>query len=361
MNYLRLVVFLLFVPGSVFAQSGKKVVYKWWDPESETVDIIDGQAWPDKVGHRYDRLPASAKEKVRKPLWDLSKNPAGLIIRFISNSPVIIVKYKVTGPLSFPHMPATGVSGVDLYYKNDSGTWQWCKPGRSYGDTISYRFSSLYDKNAEFKDGREYKLYLPLYNTVEFLEIGVVDNSVFKALPARKEKPVVVYGTSIAQGACASRPGMAWTAIVERELDIPLVNLGFSGNGRLEKEMIELLTQIDARVYVLDCLPNLLLGRYDSTDVYNRIIVSVKELKAKRPGVPVLLVDHASYHPKLNEISHKAFTDLKAEGIDKLYLLTNKELGLYFDSFVDGTHPSDYGMEGYARAYKKKLCEILIK
>lgn len=49
------------------------------------------------------------------------------------------------------------------------------------------------------------------------------------------DHPIVLYGTSIAQGACASRPGMAWGNIVSRSLEIPLINLGFSGNGKLEK------------------------------------------------------------------------------------------------------------------------------
>ena len=77
--------------------------------------------------------------------------------------------------------------------------------------------------------------------------------------------PIVVYGTSIAQGGCASRPGLAWTNILGRKLDRPVINLAFSGNGKLEKELIELLSEIDASLYVLDCLPNLTSPEYYST------------------------------------------------------------------------------------------------
>ena len=79
-------------------------------------------------------------------------------------------------------------------------------------------------------------------------------------MPLSMEKPVVVYGTSIAQGACATRPGLAWTAILERKLDRPLINLGFSGSGQLEKSVIDLMAEIDAKLYILDCLPNLTSG-----------------------------------------------------------------------------------------------------
>src|SRR5690606_42059066 len=70
-------------------------------------------------------------------------------------------------------------------------------------------------------------------------------------------KPIVVYGTSITQGACATRPGLAWTNIVGRALPNPIVNLGFSGNGRLEEPILELMKQEEAAVFILDCIPNL--------------------------------------------------------------------------------------------------------
>ena len=82
--------------------------------------------------------------------------------------------------------------------------------------------------------GREYRLYLPLYNQVTWMEVGVAKDVYFEPLPVRKEKPIVVYGTSIAQGACASRPGMAWTSILGRKMDRPLINLGFSGFGTFD-------------------------------------------------------------------------------------------------------------------------------
>ena len=57
------------------------------------------------------------------------------------------------------------------------------------------------------------------------------------ARPFALSKPVVFYGTSITQGGCASRPGMSYTAIVGRKLNLDFVNQGFSGNGLGEPEV----------------------------------------------------------------------------------------------------------------------------
>ena len=259
----------------------------WWNPAQSTFKVIEGQAWPGSVESRYDRLPASAQKNVRRAVWNLSKQSAGLLIRFWSNSTNIKVRYKVGLRLDMPHMPSTGVSGVDLYAKNSDGKWLWCRGNYSFGDTVKYDFKDINPKEEHHDLGREYRLYLPLYNSVEWLEIGVPEDALFEPLPLRPENPIVMYGTSIAQGACASRPGMAWTNILERKMDSPLVNLGFSGNGLLEKELISLLSSIDAKIYILDCLPNLV--RFPLEDVRQRILTSVRNLRKSRPSVPILL------------------------------------------------------------------------
>ncbi|RLD83544.1 MAG: hypothetical protein DRJ10_03280 [Bacteroidetes bacterium] len=347
---------------------------KWWNPVQHSSHVIEGQAWPDKVNQTYDRLPGYAKEKVRKPVWRLSKQSAGLSIRFRTNSNSIMVRYKVEDALSMPHMPSTGVSGLDLYSKNSNGQWLWYKGAFSFGKTINYNFINLPNDSKVNNQDVEFQLYLPLYNKVAWLEIGVPVNNMFEPMPLNKIKPIVVYGTSIAQGACASRPGMAWTSVLQRKTDIPVINLGFSGNGKLEKEVIDLIAEIDGQIYILDCLPNLIPNQNLSLDeVYKRIIISVKELKQKRPDAPILLTEHAGYADsatdfnrsnmvlQLNTVLQKAFVDMKSAGINEIYLLSKDKIGFGIDSFVDGTHPSDYGMLQYALAYEKCIRNIITK
>jgi lysophospholipase L1-like esterase len=347
--------------------------YVWWNPAQSTIPVIEGQGWSGKdVQNPYDRLPAKAEKSVRPVVWNLAHNAAGLMIRFRASTDQVVVRYTVSGKQALPHMPATGVSGVDLYGVNSDGDALWCAGKYTFGDTIQYRFANLEPNDAYHKKGREYRLYLPLYNSVQWLEIGVPTGVTLTPLPVRNDKPIVIYGTSIAQGACASRPGMAWTAILGRKLDRPVINLGFSGNGRLEKEVVELLPDINAKLYVLDCLPNLVATVGVKPDeIKARISESVKTLRKQKPNTPILLVEHAGYsegglnpgrrqlYTDVNELMQQAFAQLKSEGIQKLYLLPKSAINLSADAMVDGTHPTDLGMQEYAAAYERSIRMIL--
>ena len=364
----KIFLILIFIATTTHSFSQQSKTYKTWIPALDTLQVVEGQAWSKEVKSFYDRLPARAEKTVRNEVWELSQNSAGLSLRFRSNANEIIVKYVVSEELQFPHMPATGVSGVDLYAKNSDGKWLWCAGRFSFGDTIVYRYKGMLSKD-EYENPFDYTLYLPLYNSVKWLEINVPDSSLFTPLPARKEKPILVYGTSIAQGGCATRPGLAWTNILGRKLDRPVINLGFSGNGRLEKELIDLITEVDAKLYVLDCLPN--LSPENIGELKKKIVESVKELKSKRPDIPVLLTDHDGYTDEeinpaskeetriLNTVQKQEFDSLATAGTKDIYLLTKNEIGQDIETMVDGTHPNDIGMMRYADAYEKKIRAII--
>ena len=362
-------VFLLCLLVSPVLQGQEETGTIWRIPAPEHVE---GQAWTDEISAPYSRLPKKAEALVRKEVWDLSKHSAGLSIRFVTNASEITVRFGVEGNYALNHMPATGVSGVDLYAVDSNGKWLWCRGDRSFKDTITYQFKGLKPNDAFHKLGREYRLSLPLYNQVNWIEIGVSQESYFEFRKRRKDKPIVVYGTSIAQGACASRPGMAWTNILGRKMDRPLINLAFSGNGRLEKELIELLAEIDAKLYILDCLPNLWNAQqYNDEDLENKITNAIKRLKQLRPETPILLTAHGGYTDgfiqtarrqsfnRVNNIQKKVFNQLMADGISELYYLSYQDLALELDDMVDGTHPNDLGMMHYAKAYEHSLRKIL--
>ena len=214
---------------------------------------------------------------------------------------------------------------------------------------------------AELKPGfREYAAYLPLYNGIEKLSLGVPPDARFEPLAPRSEKPIVFYGTSITHGASASRPGMVHTAILGRRFDRPVVNLGFSGNGRMEVEVAEF---IDAAVYVIDCLPNM-----NAADVRQKCIPLVKQLRAARPDTPIVLVEdrrntnswilparnqhHTDNHAALKE----SFAALKKEGVKGLHYLGGDDLlGHDAEGATDGSHPSDLGFVRQADLFEPVL------
>ena len=197
-----------------------------------------------------------------------------MCVRFTTDAGAIQVRWsQLKGgntPSAMPHMPATGVSGVDLYAKTKEGKWLFKGNGRPAGATNTANLGA----NA----GQEHILYLPLYNGVTSVEIGIPkEKTISQDCSARlKGRLIVIYGTSITQGGCASRPGMACTAIVGRKLDAQIINLGFSGSGKMESEMADLLCELDPNVYVLDCLWNM------SVEMINeRLEPFVRKLRAK--------------------------------------------------------------------------------
>lgn len=344
--------------------------YKSWNPETDSADAIEGRLGTAEQGNFYGRLPARAEQSVRRDVWDLSKNAAGLQLRFRTDADEIIVRYTVAGGMQFPHMPATGVSGIDLYSKTIDGGWLWAAGKYSFGDTVVFKFSGLAVKE-QHVNNREYTLYLPLYNTVKWMEITVPAESFFKPLPQHTDLPIVVYGTSIAQGACATRPGLAWTNILTRKLSHPVINLGFSGNGRLELPVIDLMAAVNAKLYVIDCLPNMVSDVFTPAEIRKRMEAAVKLLQTKKPGVPVLFCDHDGYTDgAINESRKKSyqeanmamiavFDSLVAAGVKNIYRLSKEEINQDIESMVDGVHPNDIGMMHYADAYEKKIRIIL--
>lgn len=350
---------LLFLPAT--AQ------WKWHNPMEASFPVIQNQGFTEEIGNTYTRLPGRAQGVVSDAVWSLSRHSAGLAIHFYSNAPEIKIRYTVSGGLAMPHMPSTGVSGVDLYAIDSDGEWHFCFGGYSFKDTITYTYNHI-GKNRYHKEGFEYRLYLPLYNAVKWLEIGTPEEAHFEFIPLSAEKPIVLYGTSIAQGGCASRPAMAWSTILQRTLDYPLINLGFSGNGKLDPEVLDFINETDARLYILDCVPN--LPEMEQDTITARTIAAVKQIRTKHT-TPILLVEHAGYSNmatdtiadkqirKANQASRKAFEQIQAEGIKAVYYLSREELGFPTDGWVDHVHPSDLGMQQQATAVERKVREIL--
>lgn len=352
------------------ATAQEKKELKWYNPANETSLTVHNQLWNGKeLKSFYDRLPARAERLVRKEVWSLSENAAGLKLVFNTNAEEIIVKY-VTSKKSYAmnHFAATGVSGVDLFAENNDGSWAWANSKYEFKDTVTYTFSGLTLEKAKYKNGRNFHLYLPLYNGVKWLQIGVPVGNTFKFIPVSAEKPIVVYGTSIAQGGCASRPGMAWSNILNRQLHLPVANLGFSGNGRLEKEVVDLITEKDAKIFVMDCLPN--LGG-EIENIKSKTLYAVNAIRAKYPETPIILVDgphhtegrmnssRAAGIKSINEAAWGAYTALQSAGVKKLYYLKREDIGLDMNDTVDGSHPTDMGMMKYAKAYEKLIRTIL--
>ena len=328
---------------------------------TDALDLgLTGQAWND-LDQPFDRLPAKAKGVVRDPVWKLATNTAGLSVHFKTDSDTIRVKWSVRYNSSMWHMTDCGIRGVDLYMK-DKGIWHYAGSG-SPNSSTSYERTLLSGLDGEM---HKFHVNLPLYDGVDTLWIGVDEGSEIEASDSFEGKPILIYGTSIQQGGCASRPGMAASNILSRKLNREVINLGFSGNGRMEMELAELISEIDAEAYIFDCLPNI----HNLDVIVPRYTEFVRFIREKRPDTPIFLVETATTVKSAivnkdkiqldgqNEQLRKAYYTLKDEGVSNLYIITGKDLiGTDGEGTVDGVHYTDLGFMRYA----EKVEEVLKK
>ena len=336
----------------------------WYNVESWGVE---GRAFGDTDSY-FDRLPRRAKGVVRDAVWSLSRHSAGMAVRFKTDSRDIHVDYRLrSANLSMVHMPATGVSGIDFYGRTNSGEDRWVQVVRPTSQNVKAHVISGIDPGPE--TGRLFTAYLPLYNGLEKLEIGVTSGARFTPVLPRSERPVLFYGTSIMHGACASRPGMSISALLGRRYDLPTVNLGFSGNGRLELELADMIGEVDAAVYCVDCLPNL-----NPPQVSERTVPFFKRLRKYRPNTPIVMVEDRWFtnaeffggtrgrHEGNQKAFREGYQQLVSEGVKNLHYLRGHELlGKDGEAATDGSHPNDLGFMRYAEAYAKVLDPLLSK
>ena len=358
---LALLLLIACIAGRVWSFSPQQDDTVWTDARELRVE---GMGWPDE-STSWTRLPDRAEELVRGPVWGLSRHSAGIAIRFVTDSTEVSAEWTLTSDrLAMPHMPATGVSGLDLYLRTDEG-WRWAHACRPVAETNTEVMLRGLDGTTH-----EFMLFLPLYNGVESVRIGIRPDSRIEPGPERQKeraRPIVYYGTSIAQGACASRTGSCHVAILGRRLDRPMINLGFSGNGRLEPEIADLLGELEAAVYVIDCLPNL-----DGAKTAERAVPFVRRLRALRPDTPILLVEDRTYadawldegrsrrNRENRQALREAHATLLAAGIGNIsYLEGETLLGDGNETTVDGSHPNDLGFKRQADAIEPVLRAIL--
>jgi hypothetical protein len=323
---------------------------------------FEGSGWTHTLRH-FDRLPGRAESCVDEAVWGLSRMSAGLSLRFTTDARDIHARYDLLlDEISMSHMPATGHSGLDLYAEDEEGIDRWVGIARPESRQVNVLLAEGLAPGQ-----RRYTLYLPLYNSPETLEIGVPAGARIEPLAARSEKPIVFYGTSIMHGASAARCGMAFPAQLSRRLGGPVLNLGFAGNGRMQAEVVDLLAELEASVFVIDCLPNMTA---DLVAEHSKPLV--ERLRLAHPRTPILLVEDRTYgntrfypdkaqrHRDSRAALRATWRELVDAGDDNLhYLQGSGLLPADGEATVDSSHPTDLGMVAYADAYERALRPIL--
>lgn len=326
---------------------------------------ILGKIYTDSLP-TFSRVPNFRKDNTREALWKLGQHSAGISVRFRSNSPKIGLRWENLFGNSMTHMADLATRGLDLYTLVD-GKWRYIGCGRPMNETYGTEEWLVID-NIE-KEMREYMLHLPLYDGIKSLEIGIAKDCVIE-MPSvnspQTEKPLVIYGSSIAHGATASRPGMAASNQLQRLLNREVINLGFSANAHIDYEIAEMMADTDALAYVLDFVPNATVD-----EIQNKTEKFIQILRKKHPNVPLIFIEdpqfaHAILDKNIaaeikakNEALQIIYAKLKESGVKNLYYIKSEQLlpedG---DGTSDGIHFTDMGFHYYTKALMPILNDI---
>ncbi len=337
----------------------------WTYVDAQNLRIIN-HAFAGETERTYARLPRYVKDSIPegRELWDRQQCSSGIGVRFATNSTRIGCKYTLYWDTHMIHMADTGLKGTDLYILEGDSVWRHVNTNRPYvkkdeNGNKTKLVESTYVSNLDGKM-HEYVIYFPLYDGIEDFSVKVDSGAVItKGSPEviNANRRIVAYGTSILQGGCASRTGMAATNIIGRELNCEVVNLGFSGEGKQDTYIARAMATIpDVDVFLLDPVPNCTEMMCD-TLTYN----FVKTLRTLRPDVPIVMLEgpiypyarydsfFGKYLPKKNNAFRRNYERLKAENPNNLYYVTSEGLdGPEDDGTVDGIHLTDLGFLHYA-------------
>jgi len=351
------------IDSNMAIKKSKKTGIVWHSPTEQPFKIA-GFAWfnQDKV---YRRLPLKSSYPLPRNVNILANHTSGGQIKFRSNSSKIIINVKLNKNVgNMCHMPATGQFGFDLYIG---------KPGKQkYYSTAAFKVRSKKYQSTLFsskdKIMREFTLNFPLYSGVKEILIGLdADTKIEAPSQYSIDKPIVIYGGSTIQGACASRPGACHMNIISRKLNMQVINLGFSGSGKLEQELARIMAEIiNPAIYIIECERN---SKYKLLS--ERQEKFIKILRQKHAEVPIMIITanpRGSESLKIGKrriknwnFMHDLVEKMRKEGDNNIYFVDgSKMLGEdFYECFVDGSHPSDLGFFRMAQGWVPVLKKIL--
>ena len=297
---------------------------------------------------RFYRVDKDVAPLVSPNIVQKSTQTAGGRIRFKTNSRKIAIKAVLHNTEDVSIMADVATKGFDFYADGIFVRAFSPVPGQGDGD-----FESIREVGCESKE-REITINLPLYSGISELYIGLEEGATLTyAAPYKISKPVVFYGSSITNGACASRPGMTYESIISRRLGCDFHNLGFGGSAKGERAMADYIAGMEMSAFVYDYDHNAPTVEH-LKDTHEAMFEKIRE---KHPTLPVIMLSRPQ---DLNrealaqrfEVVKSTYDNARAAGDENVYLINGSTIfeGLDADYTVDATHPTDIGFLHMARA-----------
>ena len=335
----------------------------------EDVTFYDVKSAPFKVygvkylDGKFRRIPEDVARETSVNVHHLHAHTAGGRVRFRTDSTFVGIHAVMPAEDDFAFFAKSGSGGFDMYIYDDE------LKKDSFFDNLAPPYNGCrggYETQLVLssKEMREITINFPLFGEVSEFYIVLEEGAALEA--AREYKystPIVFYGSSITQGACASHPGCAYESMISRRLDTDFVNLGFAGSAKGERAIREYIAGLEMSVFVLDYDHNSPTPEYLSETHYPMY----EEVRRTHPETPIIMMTRPKkYHLTEDELERREiikanYERAKAEGDNALYLITgDKLMALAEDEgLVDVCHPTDLGFASMAKCLGDLLEEIL--
>ncbi len=330
--------------------------------DATTLNVI-GKPMPTELA--YNRLDTAVYKVPANTLGHCYMS-TGIAVVFRTDSRIIQARWETSGKYPSANMPAISFKGLDLYIRR-GGEWVFAGAGVPKMDGKN----DMHDVRivGSMEEGeKECLLYLPLFDQVHKLEIGIGEQSSISPMDNPFRHKIVFHGSSITHGAAASRAGMSYPALLERSTGLYCVNFGFSGRCTMQPEFATYLADVEADAFVFDAFSN------PSADVINeRFDTFVDIIRAKHPSTPLIFLQTICRESRNFSTSTDKFEQAKQEAgearvrarmkTDKnIYFIDSKGIiGKDHMGTIEGTHPTDLGFMRMANSYEAPITKILKK
>jgi len=247
--------------------------------DAATLTVI-GKALPTE--QPYNRIDTT-RFRVPAKTPGYCYHPTGLAVVFRTDSRTIRARWETSGKNPSDNMAAVAQKGLDLYIRSN-GEWVFAGVGRpKINGKNDLHDAAIISNMAEGE--KECLLYLPLYDQLKKLEIGVDEKSVIAPMENPFRHKIVVHGSSITHGIAAGRAGMAYSSRLGRDTGLYCINLGFSGQCTMQPEFASYLSRVEADAFVFDCFSN------PSAEVINeRFDAFVDTIRRTHPTTPLIFL-----------------------------------------------------------------------
>ena len=316
---------------------------KFHNVRNEPFELYNLYGEQDEI---YRRLPKAVAEATSAGVNKLAKETAGVRVRFSTDSGYILIKTKMPVIARNSHMTLLMSGGFDLYEDTPTGS-RFVKAFMP-----PYKMEDGYEQIIRFgsRKMRYFTINFPLHSVVSEFYVGLQEDSQLGAgKPYKNKKPIIIYGSSIVHGTGASRPGLAYSNIISRKLDMDVVNLGFSGNAKAELPIMNYLASLEMSLFVYDYDHNAPNPEY-LAETHKR---GFDIMRAAHPDIPIILISrpNVATNPSKAEERKKVIIDTYRSALDagdkNVYYIDGESFFLGMDGesdfVIDGVHPNDVG------------------